>query len=70
MTFKMRLRVREKATHRTWIVVWAPESGVIYCAVTGRKNFCWYRSGYGEYNDRGEPVLDSWWEPEQAAKIV
>jgi hypothetical protein len=61
--FRTRLHIRDKATHRTWIANWPIERGVILYAMTGSKCLVTERGGYSEYNDRGEPVLDSWIEP-------
>ena len=58
-TFKTRLRVKDKATGRTGIIQYG--SGFVARITTGEKRFvppC--SSGYKEYNDDGEPVLDSW----------
>ena len=60
---RLRIRVREKATHRTWVVDWPPDGGILFCGLTGSKHLVVNHAGYGEYNDRGEPVLDSWIEP-------
>lgn len=60
---RMRLRIREKATHRTWLLDWSPDSDVLLYCMTGTKRLVLHAPGYSEYNDRGEPVLDSWVEP-------
>jgi hypothetical protein len=64
MTFRLRLRIREKATHRTCILHWPTTFGLWGYYETGRKVLITARAGYAEYNDRGEPVLDSWTKPE------
>ena len=58
-----RLRVREKKTGRTYIVYWPWPDGICLCAKTGERRFVTDAGGYSEYNDRGEPVLDSWINP-------
>jgi hypothetical protein len=60
MPFRTRLRCKDKTTHRTWIAHWPIESGIVLCALTGSRRLITLRGGYSEYNDRGEPVLDSW----------
>ena len=65
MAFRCRFRIRDKKTHRTWVAHWPIEHGIFLCANTGTKVTITARSGYSEYNDRGEPVLDSWIEPMQ-----
>lgn len=65
MTFRGRLRIREKLTHRTWTAHWPWTDGIAFCYRTGSLRLITHRAGYGEYNDRGEPVLDSWREPER-----
>lgn len=43
---------------------WPEEDGIRYlCAKTGQRRLVTERGGYSEYNDRGEPVLDSWIKP-------
>ena len=60
---RVRLRITEKATRRTYIGVYPWDaSDTICCIVTGYKRFVTDRSGYSEFNERGEPVLDSWIE--------
>ena len=59
----MRLHIREKTTHRTWQAIWPWQDGIALCWMTGSKHLVTVRAGYTEYNDRGEPVLDSWTEP-------
>lgn len=60
---RIRLRVKEKATNRTYIVYPHTDGRINIWWQTGRKQIIKYRAGYTEYNDRGEPVLDSWQEP-------
>ena len=64
MPFRMILRVRDKSTHRTYLGRWPAQDGLVICATTGHKRMN-VRAGYTEFNDRGEPVLDSWIEPTQ-----
>ena len=35
---RLRIRVREKATHRTWVVDWPPDGGILFCGLTGSKH--------------------------------
>lgn len=60
---RLRIRVREKATHRTYVVHWPPSDNILVWWATGTLRLVLHTPGYGEYNDRGEPVLDSWIEP-------
>jgi hypothetical protein len=57
---RLKCRVREKKTHRTWIVFYPPTNGIRECWQTGHKKLPTGRGDYTEFNDRGEPVLDSW----------
>ena len=67
--FRARLHIIEKATRRTWLAFWPWENGIALCAMTGSKRLITERAGYSEYNDRGEPVLDSWIEPTQYVTV-
>jgi len=72
MTFRLRLRIREKETHRTWLAFW-PWTGspaIALCAKTGSLRLITHRAGYTEYNDRGEPVLYSWREPDALGRFA
>lgn len=62
-TARMRLRITEKDTRRTYRGVYPWDDGIAFCYGTGVMKFipCGM-SGYKEYNERGEPVLDSWIE--------
>lgn len=66
---QMKLRIKEKATRRTWMAYWPPIDGVMLCCSTGSKRLIVNRAGFSEYNDDGEPVLDSWLEPVQYVRI-
>lgn len=56
----MSYRIKEKATNRTWMM-YGCTNGLRMCIGTGHKVFIAPGSqGYSEFNDRGEPVLDSW----------
>lgn len=64
MIARCRIRGRDKATHQTWVAFWPWNNGVALCVLTGTTHLITHRAGYSEYNDRGEPVLNSWREPE------
>lgn len=66
---RLRLRIIDKATRRTYVASWfAP--GCFICAATGSMRVVDTRAGYSEYNDRGQPVLDSWIEPTPMVRLV
>lgn len=67
-TATVRIRIFEKATHRTYLAHFG--SGGIVCVLTGTKKLVQYAPGYSEYNDRGEPVLDSWVVPERCVAVA
>ena len=60
MSFRICLRVKDKATRRTCIV-YPTDDGVRVTLLTGEYRFVpEWKGGYSEYNDCGEAVLDSW----------
>lgn len=62
-TTHLRIRITEKATRRTAVAIWPWENGIALCFLTGYKQLIYPgRCGYSEYNERNEPVLDSWIE--------
>lgn len=63
-SFRCRLRIRVKATRRTFLRYWPPDAASDLCIATGSKRLVINRAGYSEVNDRGEAVLDSWCEPQ------
>lgn len=66
MSFRVRLHARDKATRRTCIVDWPPVDNIRMTMMTGEmRPVTNSRGGYSEYNDRGEPVLDSWTVPQR-----
>lgn len=67
---RLQLRVKEKATNRTWFQYPFDPLAFNICYMTGTKRLiACGRAGYSEYNDRGEPVLDSWIEQPFYARI-
>lgn len=62
--FRTRLLIKDKRTQRTYV-----KHGS-FCVTTGtRRLVTSWRGGWAEYNDRGEPVLDSWVIPNPYIKI-
>jgi|HubBroStandDraft_2_1064218.scaffolds.fasta_scaffold00132_14 hypothetical protein len=70
MPARLRIRGRNKTNHKTWIAYWPWEKSFALCILTGTKHLITHRAGYSEYNDRAEPVLDSWCEPEPAFTLI
>lgn len=62
---RLRLRVIDKATRRTGVAFYPWEGGITFGFYTGEMRLITDKAGYSEYNDRGQPVLDSWMEPIQ-----
>jgi hypothetical protein len=60
---RLRIRIRDKATRRTYLAFWPWEDGIALCIATGHRVLVTRAPGYAEFNDRGEAVLDSWTEP-------
>ena len=64
--FRLKLRIIEKATRRTYVAYYPWfAGGIALCMATGWYGLINNRNGYAEYNDRGEPVLDSYTKAER-----
>lgn len=61
---KLRIHVIDKVTRRTAIAFYPWQDGIALSLLTGEKRLITDKAGYSEYNDRGQPVLDSWLEPQ------
>ena len=69
--FRLKLRIMEKATRRTWVAFYPWDNGIALCIATGsiRLIDCG-RAGYSEFNDRDEAILDSWIKQDWLVRIV
>lgn len=54
-TARVRLRIREKVSRRTFLAIWPPRGGFSICAATGDVSLD-TRGNLTERNDRGEIV--------------
>lgn len=60
-TARLKLRIIEKVSRRTYDAYWPWSDGIALCIATGTMRLVYPgTSGYKEYNDRGEPIPDSW----------
>lgn len=60
-TARLKLRIIEKVSRRTYEAYWPWPDGIAICIATGTMQLVQPgTSGYKEFNDRGSPVLDSW----------
>lgn len=67
---RLRLRVIEKVSRRTYLAIWPWSDGIGFCIATGTRHIISRYAGYREYNDRGEPVPDSWTEPQELVRLA